>query len=137
MRDMPSDFPDIRPESAGAGRQGFGRRKSFLKAVAAFAAATAGLTVLIAVPVLALELAAVDTVGIHGKTLSAAEFADRLENLFMGSLIVAASLVSFVASAALAAPKYGARVMEPDPSPDARHKPATPGASVFTKVHHV
>ncbi|WP_428523677.1 hypothetical protein [Roseibium sp.] len=89
--------------------------RNLLKIFGMFGAATGVLTVLFAVPVFVSEFAAIETVGVHGKVLSAPQFADRLENLLIGSFIVALSLVSFFASAAIASPRLGVRDHEREP----------------------
>lgn len=135
---MPDGRPDInfvpvddfqlpvRPRSGG-----------FLKSCGLFAAATAGLTALVAIPVFISEVAMIETVRVSGKTLTAVQFADRLENLFIGSFIVAVSLVSFVASAAFASPRLGVREMKKDPSLDERQDLVDPVLTALTKVRHV
>ncbi len=89
--------------------------RNFLKIFGVFGGATVVLTVLFAVPVFVTEFAAIETVGVHGKILTAPQFADRLENLLIGSFIVALSLVSFFASAAIASPRIGVRDHEREP----------------------
>ena len=89
--------------------------RNFLKIFGLFGGATGVLTVLFAAPVFVSEFAAIETVGVHGKTLTALQFADRLENLLFGSFIVAVSLVSFFASAAIASPRLGVRDHEREP----------------------
>jgi hypothetical protein len=63
------------------------------------AGATAVLNVLLFIPIVYLELTSVETVAVHGKSLTGREFADRLQNLFLGTSIVALALTSLVASA--------------------------------------
>ncbi|XYK79880.1 MAG: hypothetical protein ROO70_19245 [Labrenzia sp.] len=91
------------------------RLRNLLKILGVFGGATGVLTVLFAVPVIISEFAAIETVGVHGKILTAPQFADRLENLLIGSFIVALSLVSFFASAAIASPRLGVRDHEREP----------------------
>ncbi|MEM5585437.1 hypothetical protein WNZ15_23475 [Roseibium sp. AS2] len=73
-----------------------------VKVVLLFAAATAALTFLLFIPIVSLELASVESVAVHGKTLTAAEYADRLRSLLFGTAIFALAVVSFIASAAIA-----------------------------------
>lgn len=65
-------------------------------------AAVLGLGILIFIPVLVSEFARIEALTIDGREQSATEFAASLEALFMGSLIIGAALVSFLAAAAVA-----------------------------------
>jgi len=118
--DLVPDDPPIRrdiwgqdrgPEIQIRDRSRFRRSKG----VVVFAGATAALTLLLSIPIVYLELAAVEAVAVHGKTLTAAEFADRLQNLLLGTAIVAFSLVSFIASAAVVS---SGLVVRPKPAPE-------------------
>lgn len=110
---------------------------NLLRILGVVAGATAALTALFAVPVFISEFAMIETVGVQGKTLTAAQFVDRLENLLVGSFIVAVSLVSFFASAAVASPRLGVRDHQREPykyeCEDVR-KPVRPAPA---KVRHV
>ncbi len=111
--------------------------RNLLKAAGVFGGATAVLTLLLAVPVFISEFAAIEHVGARGKILTAAQFADRLENLLIGSLIVAVSLVSFFASAAIASPRLGVRDHQREPY---KFEPLDEGKPICTfsaKVGHV
>ncbi|MFD1696319.1 hypothetical protein [Roseibium aestuarii] len=64
----------------------------------------AGLSVLIFLPALVSELARIEAVTVEGQTYSASAFVEALGSLYLGSVIVAIALTSFLAAAALARP---------------------------------
>ncbi|GAB4532576.1 MAG: hypothetical protein Tsb0019_34230 [Roseibium sp.] len=91
---LEGDVPDLRL----AHRRRFrGARDAIV-----FAALVAGATLLLFIPIVLVELASVETVGVQGHILTAAEFAARLRNLFLGTFVMALALISLFASAALA-----------------------------------
>ena len=133
-----NERPDVRFEPIDPIRPTRGDRAAdFLKFCGLFGAATLGLTVMVSIPVFISEVGMIDAVSLEGELLTAEQFVDRLQNLVIGSFIIALSLASFVASAALASPQPGVRVMGKDPYEDERLKPADPVQSARTKVHHV
>lgn len=89
--------PAIRPKLAWRKRLSLG-----VAALIAFAAATAGAAVLIFLPVLLADLWSLEAVRTGGQVLSAAEYRMHLIELFLGTLVLAGALVSFVFSLASA-----------------------------------
>jgi hypothetical protein len=135
VRDVPDGRPDVRfePNEIHRPRPGYGIAE-FLKFCGVFGAATLGLTVLVSIPVVISEIATIDTISLQGETLTAAQFVSRLENLLIGSFIIAVAVVSFIASAALGSPHHGVRFTERDPSLSERQKTANPISSAHKKA---
>ncbi|WP_417686537.1 hypothetical protein [Roseibium sp.] len=71
--------------------------------LAVWIGATAGLSILIFLPVLASEISQIETLGVAGRAYTAQAFVARLADMFLGSSVIAAALVCFLASAVLAA----------------------------------
>lgn len=102
-----------------------------------FGASAIVLTVVLVIPMLFSELAMIETVGLRGQELTAAEYADRLKNLIIGTFIVAVSLVSFIASAVIASPRIGVRDMACNTLSKDRPDRADPVLATHVKVQHV
>lgn len=95
--------PDVNFQPPNVEKLGGGfALRSIAKGVALFAGATAALTFLLFLPVFYGEVSSVEAVGVKGEILTASEFVTKLEHMLFGTAIVALSLVSFIASAALA-----------------------------------
>jgi hypothetical protein len=105
--DLVPDEPPLLRDIGGQGdlpdlRFAIRRRSVGARAAVLFAAPLAGATLLLFIPIVLVEFASVETVGVQGQVLTAAEFADRIRNLFLGTFVVALAVTSFIASAVLA-----------------------------------
>lgn len=70
--------------------------------IGVFLAASVMLAVVLFVPILAVEITRIDAVVLAGQTLEAWSYSARLGDLFLGTLIVAFSVLAFLASLMLA-----------------------------------
>lgn len=97
--------PDVHPPQARLATEGcstVSAAKRILFAVAGFAAAVIMLAILLFIPVLVREIGRIDAVVLAGHMLPAHSFAERLLDLFFGTVIVAIAILSFLAASALA-----------------------------------
>jgi len=69
--------------------------------IGVFVAASLVLAVVLFVPILAVEIARIDAVVLAGQTLEAWSYSARLGDLFLGTLIVAFSVLAFLTSVML------------------------------------
>jgi len=109
----------------------------FVRFLGVFAGAALVLTVVLVIPILFGEVAMIDTIGLRGEELTAAEYASRLKNLILGTFIVAVSLVSFIASAMIASPRVGVRNMACNSSSKDLPDRPDPVLTARIKVQHV
>ena len=134
--------PDARPDVL-IGVEGKIRRSrkrqlgDVLRFFGAFGAAAIVLTVVFVIPVLFSEVAMIETVGFRGQELTAAEYAERLKGLILGSFIVALSLVSFVAAAMTASPRVGVRDPGCNTLPEDRPGRGDPVLKTYLEVQNV
>ncbi|WP_417672139.1 hypothetical protein [Roseibium sp.] len=101
------DRPDIplNCSSRRADAMTLGVRQQLLRlfrVICLWGLATLALSILFFLPVLVGEIGRVETVGLGGRTYTAQAFVDRLSVLFLGSVIIAAAVIGFIGSAALA-----------------------------------
>lgn len=78
-----------------------GKLRKFLRAIFHAIAIFSVLSVLIFLPALVLEFMRVDKVSVEGRVLSAREFVDGLGSLYIGSSVIALSLMSLIAAGAV------------------------------------
>jgi len=113
--------PDIHPPEPGPASLGrtFGsamRRIALI--VAGFFVAAIALAVVLFVPVLIREIGRVDAVMLAGELLPVYSVAERLQDLFFGTLIVSVAVLSFLAASALAydpqADRFAADPVKPE-----------------------
>lgn len=98
------DRPDIYlPDPLRRRKNRLRRGAVLITCVGKYLAAVALLAAILFLPVLFVELSRIDAVGLSGEIIPASVFATRLGDMFLGTVIIAIALVSFVASAALSA----------------------------------
>jgi hypothetical protein len=104
------DRPDIYlPDPLRRRKNRLRRGAVLIKYVGGYMLAVAVLAAILFLPVLFVEVSRIDAVELSGEILPVSVFASRLGDMFLGTLIVAFALVSFVASAALSAGSLEAR----------------------------
>jgi len=123
--------PDIHPPEpvpASFGRTFGSVTRRIALIVAGFFAAAVALAVILFIPVLIREIGRVDAVMLAGELLPVYSIAERLQDLFFGTLILSVAILSFLAASALA---YDPRTdptaavpVEPDREGKRRQRPA-------------
>ncbi|MEP3048257.1 MAG: hypothetical protein ABJL55_23080 [Roseibium sp.] len=137
LQDGRAARPDVDFQSSSASGAG-GRSviRSIANGAALFVGATVALTVLLFLPVFYGEVSSIEAVSVKGEMLTASEFVTKLKHMLFGTAIVALSLVSLIASAALASKRQSYRSVD-DRSVSSQDKKTDPVLTALIGIRHV